>query len=317
MTRGRNRLFKLFQIAVIAFAVSFLYDRLSASWTWEAFRFRGEVHLLLLAMALMPLNWSLETAKWMLLSKKAQPLSFTKAARAVLTGCFYGLFTPNRAGELAGRLHFAGKGQNTRTSYAFFNGSVAQTLATLLAGSVALALIPDFITEGDRHWWVMLNPLKWLVWILTAALVLIYTEPGWLTLLKGAFPPSGFIGRRLQMLQESKRSSLYVILLISILRYAIFSIQFFLLLLLFGYDGSALEAFLRIGILYLATTLIPTVALAELGLRESLALMLFLPPLMSPSAAFAATFILWVINLLLPAVIGGFIFAQLRNLQET
>jgi hypothetical protein len=316
LTTGKNRLFRLFQVVVIAVAVTYLYDKLADDFSFSKLGFDGNITLLIAAFVLMPLNWLLEAFKWQVLIRKVKPVNLASAFRTVWIGAFYGLFTPNRAGDLAGRLHFAQKGSNTRVSFAFINGSVAQTLTTLLAGSIALALVPEYLTQGDAQWWKLLVILRWPIWMLTIIVLLLYLEPGWLTLLKGSFKAEGFIGKRLSGLEAYPRNTNYLILLISILRYAVFSTQFYLLLVLYGWAGFTPEAYFRIAILYVASTLIPTVALAELGLRESLALLLFPIALLSPSAAFAATFILWIINLLLPAIFGGYFFAKLRNFRN-
>lgn len=316
MATGRNRLFRLFQIVVIALAVTYLYDKLADDFSFSKLHFHGDTTLLLFAILLMPLNWLLEAFKWQVLIRKVKPVQLASALRAVWIGAFYGLFTPNRAGDLAGRLHFAQKGSNTRVSYAFINGSVAQSLTTLLAGSIALALIPEYLIASDSNWWPLLVIFRWPVWIITVIVLLLYLEPGWLTLLKGSFKEDSFIGKRLNGLEAYPRNTNYLILLLSVLRYAVFSTQFYLLLVLYGWAGFTPEAYFRIAILYVASTLIPTAALAELGLRESLALLLFPAALISPSAAFAATFILWIINLLLPAIFGGYFFAKLRNFRN-
>lgn len=316
LTTGRNRLFRLFQVFIIALAFTYLYDKLADDFNLSNFRFEGSPALLFATLALMPLNWLIEAFKWQILIKKVKPVTLIQALRSVWIGAFYGLFTPNRAGDLVGRLHFAQKGANTRVSFAFINGSIAQTLATLLAGSVALALLPEYLVQSDATWWSIIVILRWPVWILTIVILLIYLEPGWLTLLKGSFKEDGFIGRRLRGLEAYSRRTNYLILLMSILRYAVFATQFYLLLMLYGWAGFTPEAYFRIAILYVASTLIPTVALAELGLRESLALVLFPAAMIAPSAAFAATFNLWIINLLLPAIFGGYFFTRLRNFRN-
>jgi hypothetical protein len=94
-----------------------------------------------------------------------------------------------------------------------------------------------------------------------------------------------------------------------LLRYLIFSAQFILLLLGLN-ELSIIEAFARINLIYLFSTLIPTLALAELGLRESLSLVFLENMGLSDVEIFSAAFLLWVINLMLPAFYGHFTLLQ-------
>jgi Uncharacterised protein family (UPF0104). len=57
-----------------------------------------------LAVALMPVNWALETYKWYVLVNKFQPISFAKSFESVLSGLSFAMNTPNRIGEYGGRI---------------------------------------------------------------------------------------------------------------------------------------------------------------------------------------------------------------------
>jgi hypothetical protein len=78
----------------------------SGNWTnlLTADRFETAGIWLLFAVALMPVNWALETLKWQGLMRVYGPLRFGRAFAAVLSGVTISLFTPNRIGEYGGRL---------------------------------------------------------------------------------------------------------------------------------------------------------------------------------------------------------------------
>ena len=61
---------------------------------------------------------------------------------------------------------------------------------------------------------------------------------------------------------------------------------------------------LRIALTYLAMSVIPSIALTELGVRGALAAWVFQPVTEQVSGVLLATSALWVINLVLPALIG-------------
>ncbi len=110
------------------------------------------------------------------------------------------------------------------------------------------------------------------------------------------------------------------VLSISIARYVIFSFQFYLLLLAFGLTITYAEAIMLIGLIYLFMTVIPTIALSELGVRGSVSIFIFslyLEPIGkwsqdSSLAVFGASGMLWLINLAFPALVGVLFVYSLR-----
>jgi hypothetical protein len=96
----------------------------------------------------------------------------------------------------------------------------------------------------------------------------------------------------------------------SVARYAVFTTQFFILLQLFDVNIAYADAIVLIMIMLFAISIIPTITIiTEIGIRGSVALALF--GLLSANVAgiFSATFVMWIINLLFPALLGTiFIF---------
>jgi hypothetical protein len=97
-----------------------------------------------------------------------------------------------------------------------------------------------------------------------------------------------------------------------VLRYAVFSSQFVLLCMAFGADVSAGAAFLAIPVVYLVSTLVPTVLLTELGVRGSAAVAFFGPLGADEAAVLLATTVLWSLNLVLPAAVGSVLLVSAR-----
>ena len=90
----------------------------------------------------------------------------------------------------------------------------------------------------------------------------------------------------------------------SIARYLIFTTQFFILLQLFDVQILYTDAIILIMSMLFVVSVIPTIAITEIGVRGSVALALF--GLVSANAVgiLSATFVLWIINLLIPSLIG-------------
>ena len=110
------------------------------------------------------------------------------------------------------------------------------------------------------------------------------------------------------------------ILVISLTRYIVFSFQFYLLLLAMGMVLAYPTAMMLISLVYLAMTVIPTIALSELGVRGSVSIFIFSLYLQhtgnwydnSSLVVFSASGLLWLINLAFPALLGVVFVYSLR-----
>ena len=78
-----------------------------------------------------------------------------------------------------------------------------------------------------------------------------------------------------------------------------------LMLEFFGVSLPYLEAMRFITLIYLVMAVVPSIALSELTVRGSVALYFLSPAAANPAAILAATSVLWLINLAIPAILGA------------
>jgi uncharacterized membrane protein YbhN (UPF0104 family) len=115
------------------------------------------------------------------------------------------------------------------------------------------------------------------------------------------------------------RGELLVVLLLSAMRYAVFGLQFVLLLGCFGAGVPVWSMVLGVPLIYLIATLIPSVMLTELGVRGSVAVAVLSPLGGDAGLVLLATSVLWMINVALPASVGSLILllARIRTRPES
>jgi lysylphosphatidylglycerol synthase-like protein len=269
-----------------------------------------DISLLLIVLILMFLNWSIETVKWKILIDKIQHFSFMNALQAVFSGITIGIFTPNRIGEIGGRVLFMEKGKRTFGVLATGIGSFAQFITTITAGIFGFALFLMFYPNK-----ITINPI--FNNITVYGLVIILTILIWVyfnikriknLLLKIRFFKSK--ENQLEYLSETKFTALFKVLLLSFARYFVFISQFFLLLIFFNIHLTISQAYITISLVYLFATLIPTTTLIELGIRGSLAI--FFIGLFSNNilGIVLSTSLLWFINIAIPSIIGSLFFIK-------
>ena len=99
----------------------------------------------------------------------------------------------------------------------------------------------------------------------------------------------------------------------SVARYAVFTTQFFILLQMFEVQIAYADAIVLIMAMLFVISVIPTIAITEIGVRGSVAIFLFGLVSANTVGILSATFVMWIINLLLPALIGTTLFLPLNS----
>ena len=269
-----------------------------------------DLFIFLVVILLMLLNWSIETIKWKILIDKIQYFSFFNALQAVLSGITVGIFTPNRVGEIGGRVIFMDKGKRTYGVLATGIGSFSQFITSISAGILGfilfLLLFPNKIVINP-----IFNKITVLVLLIILAIQLwVYFN---IKKIRPLLIKISFFETRtdqLNYLSKTKSFSLLKVLLLSIARYCVFISQFFLLLILFNINLSVIQAFISISLIYLFTTLVPTTTLLELGIRGSLAI--FFIGMFSNNilGIVLSTSLLWLVNLAVPSIVGTVFFIK-------
>jgi MFS family permease len=281
------------------------------------------VRMLVLVVFLMIVNWSLETVKWRFMIGKIEHLSFLRAFQAVLTGSSVSIATPNRIGEYFGRVFVLEKASHVQGILITILGSMSQLLITILTGSVGLILF----TFGNVHQTGFFSGYLYytvlaLIIILDFLLLLLYFNISFLATLR-----EKLLKKRLKKFRAFfvvfsyfRYRDLCHIITLSFLRYLVFSLQYFILLRMFQVEIPLFPSLVITSLIFFVITVIPTVALTELGIRDSVSLYFFsiyfagtglADDTLSLGILLAST-MLWVINLAIPALIGTIFVSRLK-----
>jgi hypothetical protein len=271
---------------------------------------------LVIAVCMMPLNWLLETLKWYLLLNRDIGISFRKCMAAVLGGLALSMNTPNRVGEYFGRILYLEKGKRLLgANYSVLSG-LSQLLMTLTAGLIALQILP--------LWYPVAFPFKDMLGVLFypfSRLILLFVV---LTILFFYFNYASvflFLSKKLPLkILSSLRTQfapleinlLFRILSISLMRFMIFTTQYLLIWKALGINFDMMQGAAIVSIIYLIMAIIPTIAFAELGIRGKVALWVAGLYTNQVMAVATGTVFIWLINLMLPAIIGTFFIWNLK-----
>ena len=278
-----------------------------------------DIAILSLVILMMLLNWTLESLKWKFLINKIEEISVFRSLRAIFSGTSISVFTPNRIGDFAARVFYLDNSDRFKAVFITLVGSISQLVVTILIGLLAISIYAMTIYPGTIEpvlGYVLFGVLS----LSTALTVACYynvsaiTDWGKRVFRSFAFLKKPQIQKRLKGYVEVfslySTRELSLTLGYSFLRYIVFSVQFYLLLIVFDVDIAMNSAFALIALTFFTMAIIPTVALTELGVRGSVALYFLSQVSENSIGIVTATFVLWIINLALPAIIGSiFVFS--------
>lgn len=264
---------------------------------------------------LMIVNWGIESMKWQFLINKVERIGFLKSFEAVLSGISVSIFTPNRMGEWFGRVFIMKKANPWKGVFITMIGSFSQLLITLIVGSISLIFyVPIYFKDSEFYSKYLLYGLILIVIVVIAALILIFLNitsvPGFVSrILKKRFV---HFNEYLSVISSYSTFELSTVLLFSFLRYCVFALQFYILLMMFSVDIPLIHGLMIISLVFFVMAAIPTVTLAELGVRGSVSLYLigqYFERFGELSdkleiGILSSTSTLWLINLAIPAILG-------------
>jgi len=258
---------------------------------------------LALTILLMFLNWSLESYKWKYLLNKVEDISFYQAVKGVLSGLAIGFITPNRVGEFAGKIAYLKNEKRANGALMSFVGSSAQLLVTIQAGLIAIAAskyaspVDFFVTPIT----LVLLVVASLVWFKSNLFLKWISRFDWLKKWN----------KHTDQLAAVSEKKMIVVYFISLVRYMVFPLQYFVLFKMLDTTIDFSECLSMTATSYFLLAIVPTYAIAEIGARGSLNLLAF-SELNAPFAVLSVTLLIWMINLIIPALFGAFMIAKFK-----
>jgi uncharacterized membrane protein YbhN (UPF0104 family) len=273
----------------------------------------------LIVVLLMPLNWLLEAAKWRFLISPKEKISLFTSLKAVFAGVSISSLSPNRVGEYFGRIFVLKKTGFWQAVVMTVLGSISQTMVTFVFGTNAIFLVLIYFAKTYE----VINS-TYLIWLYVFSLLIILAvflaylnierAGRWFKSLNSKYL------KYLNVLAVYSKNDLLKVFGISLLRYFVFSTQFYLTLLAFGIDLNIFLLYAIIFSIFLLNTILPTIAIFEIGVRGSISLAVFtffyssfkaelIPP--DIEVVLAST-IVWFTNLIVPSVIGLFFIKDIR-----
>jgi len=321
----------LLRILILAATYGFLYKKIfhSKDWQQQYNLFTGLLEkpgiktLLFIVVLLMFVNWGLESQKWRFMIGKIERVSFFRSLLAVFTGISISSFTPNRTGEYFGRAFILDKASHVDGILITILGSMSQLLITILTGTLSmLVFIPKFLSSNAFFSGYIYYGFVVLIILLDLLLLFLVMNVQFLSVLRDKLLRSKLkkFRKHLAVFSDFWPRDMAYVIGMSFLRYIVFTIQFLVLLKVFSVPVPLFDGVIIISLIFFVLSIVPTITITELGIRNSAAVYFFgiyfnHKSGMSDSiliGILSAATLLWIINLAIPAVIGTFCVFRLK-----
>jgi uncharacterized membrane protein YbhN (UPF0104 family) len=251
-------------------------------------------------LALMLCNWAIEAIKWQKLLQPIQHISFGRSIRSVLTGISVSLLTPNRIGEYAGRIIYLQDDNKLKGVTANIVSSFAQFIAASIFG---IAGCIYHIIYYNTQWYlpyILIGSILVLI-----VLCVLYFRLDKLVNWLDKFTLLHKINSTMQVVKSYQQPLLLQIIVLSACRYVVFALQYYFLLRTFYIAIPLMPAMLSVFLVFWLMAIIPTIALAEIPVRTEVSYRILQVFSSNTVGIMSASVLLWLINLMIPALIGG------------
>lgn len=291
----------------------------NVSWP-ELMKVAREVDLRYLAISaiLMPVNLSLDAYAWQTLVRRLYPEErFSDTLGAVLCGQALALFTPAQIGDFVGRAYYLKFDKKWELAALTAAQQAVEVACYVGMGIPALLYFMAFKMQINLWLWylVLSMGVGTLLFIVTS---LLHPQGIYRFIQRHWTHPR--VLEVFSFLKHLTPSDIYQLAGLSFLRYLVFATQFVIILYGFHPVISVWEAYIATFLFYYASSVIPSPALGNLGVRGGITAFVFSQFGVASALSVNASFMTYMLNVMVPALIGtGFVLkmriATRRSLQ--
>lgn len=255
---------------------------------------------IVVVLFLFPLNLLLEALKWKVSVSGISKISVRQAVVSTFVGNVGAVITPNRLGDFPARVAYLGLNNKVE---AVLLGMIGSALLSVVIVSFGLLALIQYISVSGYNV-VSRSYLFIVLSLIVLAIFLIVILPIVVKKINALELKSRYMNSFFSELSKMSYRKIFDLTLLSLLRYIVFFSQYTIILLVFSNQITLAGAVMVIPIVYLFTTITPTISASEAATRAGYALLLFEPLSVAAPSVVLATLILWIINNGIPICVG-------------
>lgn len=322
IARTKKLLSYLLKLGILVLAAWFIYHRLlkNGKNLHEFYALAAHISntrvivIMSLVVLLMVVNWVLEAFKWQHLTRILAPISIWQAIEAVFCGLNWAVFTPNRIGEYGGRVMFLPIRKRIHGVFAMAVGSFGQNVITNVLGAGAFIwFLYSFIHLNE---WLKLGISVLLVAFMVLMLV-FYFHIKWMVSLLNKIKLLKKFHRFFDIMGKYKPLELLDIMWFCLARFFVFTFQYYLIIHLLIPQLPIWEITLLMFVFFFIQSAIPSLDVLDIGVRGLTAGILFKFVTDQSVAVGVAVSLIYIINLIIPAILGSVFIFKLKFFDRT
>ncbi|GAA4232722.1 lysylphosphatidylglycerol synthase domain-containing protein [Postechiella marina] len=306
----------LIKLSVVLAAFYFIYHKLTKNTQLsfpdfidflsknQVFSIKNSSFLIVLSL----FNWFFEIFKWKILVLPLKKINFITATQQSLASLTASLFTPNRIGEYGAKAMYYHANLRKQIMGVNLLSNTLQMAVTCILGSIGFV----FFTVQHQ---INTNYHKLAVaftFLCCSILIVIYI------LKHKKLKNKWFSFNKLkQALSNYPKSNLSSGLLLSLIRYAIFSFQLYILLHFFGVNISYFTAMPAITTMYLVASIIPSIFIFDVVVKGSIAVYIFAFLQVNHIIVLSVVTLMWLLNFVLPSIVGSYYVISYKLPKQT
>ena len=297
--------FVLIKLSIVVGAFYFIYEKLANNNTLQFSTFVDFIsknHVftsknIILLLFLSIFNWFFEIIKWQNLVSFVKKITYKNALEQSLGALTASLFTPNRIGEYGAKAIYYPANSRKRIVLINLLSNLLQMAVTIILGVIGFYfLVTTYQVNLDYYKLARVFVISLMV-VFLIGFGIKKSKP----IIKGFS-----LEKIKQFILKFPREKFILGFLLSLLRYSIFSFQFYVLLQLFGVNITYLNAMVIITSMYLLASIIPSIFIFDVVIKGSIALYLFALAGVNELTVLSIVTIMWLLNFVLPSVFGSF-----------
>ena len=307
--------YKIFTYAVVIIAYVVViyklatYNNYANLWFHFTQNIPSHWFYLLICIALMPFNILTEAIKWKYAVANVEKISLRQAILATLKGQVGAIATPNKLGDFPTRATSLQPNHRTIGTIMGFVSSWTMSLVIIIIGLLSSTIyLSEYHIDSVNNQYLLLTTIICIV-----AIILIFSIPTISKRINIDKINIQKIKNSLLILSQVRIKQLITLTSLSTLRYLIFCLQLMFMFFFFDINISTHQAVISIPMIYLLSTITPTIVASEAATRSGYAILVLSPICSSAPTITLASTLLWAINCGLPIILGTFFFNKTKK----
>ncbi len=305
----------LVKLVIVVGALYFIYHKLVYNQRLSFSEFQQQLSLLfskniwtlLLVLLFTDINWLLETYKWKTVASVEKKITFFEAFEQSLASLTASLITPNKIGEYGAKALFFKKKSRKKIVVLNFIVNISQLAVTTFFGFIGIIYFIFHFTINISHF-----SIKKLLLFIAIAVVLFVL----LTKLRVFQTLKIYVTKIITFLKYIPTEIYFKSIGLALLRYIVFTHQFYFLLKLFNVENDYITLINLLFCMYFLASVIPSLTIFDWVIKGSVALWVFSFIELNELTIITVTLLMWLLNFAIPALLGVVFVFNFRFVEE-